>query len=96
MSERWYQKYIQLAFHIDKAIRKFTDSPFVDAYYGPVEWKAAAENEAPAPEMVRAAMELADEIPVQGFEAKHAAYLAKQVRAIETLARRLAGETFSL
>ena|SRR5450755_388114 len=96
MSERWYQKYVQLAFHIDKALRTFTDNPFVDAYYGPVEWKAAAENEALAPELVRAAMELADEIPLQGFEATHAAYLAKQVRAIETLARRLTGETFSL
>lgn len=37
MSEQWLQDYILLALRIDKAIHKFTDNPFVDAYYGPPE-----------------------------------------------------------
>jgi hypothetical protein len=40
MNEQWLQAYILLAFRIDKAIRAFsTNSPFVDCYYGPLEWK---------------------------------------------------------
>src|SRR5947209_7075560 len=71
MSEQWFKDYIQLQFRMDKATRKFTESRFVDYYYGPPEWKAAVETEeeTPAPELVRAAMALLDALPAQGFEA---------------------------
>src|SRR5260221_2553967 len=98
MSEQWFREYVLLAFRIDKAIRKFSESRFVDYYFGPPEWKAAAEGEAemPATELVREAMALADALPVQGFETHRTTYLEKQVTALETVCRKLNGETFSL
>ncbi len=32
MSEQWFREYVLLAFRIDKAIRKFSESRFVDYY----------------------------------------------------------------
>lgn len=98
MNEQWFREYVLLAFRINKAIRKFSESRFVDYYYGPPEWKAAAEAEAetPAADLVRKAMALADALPAQGFEKHRAAYLEKQVMALETVCRKLNGEAFSL
>lgn len=98
MSDRWFKDYVQLQFRMDKAIRKFTESRFVDYYYGPPEWKAAVEREAetPAPDLVRAATTLLDTLPAQGFEEHRALYLSKQVIALETVRRKLNGETFRL
>jgi hypothetical protein len=45
MNEQWFREYVLLAFRMGKAIRKFTESRFVDYYYGPPEWKAEAEAE---------------------------------------------------
>src|ERR1700736_3167291 len=98
MSEQWFRDYVLLQFRMDKAIRKFTESRFVDYYYGRPEWKAPVENEAetPAPDLASAAMALLDALPAQGFEAHRATYLSKQVIALETVCRKLNGETFSL
>ena len=96
MNEQWFKEYVLLAFRMDKAIRKFTESRFVDYYYGPPEWKAEAEAEKPADELVRDAMALEDTLAEQGFEAHRATYLEKQVGALETVCRKLNGETFSL
>lgn len=98
MNEQWFREYVLLAFRMDKAIQKFTQSRFVDYYYGPPEWKAEAETEAekPAGELVRDAMALEDALVEQGFETHRAAYLGKQVAALETVCRKLNGETFSL
>jgi hypothetical protein len=98
MSEQWFRDYVQLQFRMDRHIRKFTESRFVDFYYGPPEWKAAVESEAetPAPDLVRASMTLLDTLPAQGFDAQRATYLSKQVIALETVCRKLVGETFAL
>ena len=48
--------------------------PLVDYYYGPPEWKAEAEAEKPADELVRDAMALEDTLAEQGFEAHRATY----------------------
>lgn len=98
MKERWFREYVLLAFRLDKAIRKFTESRFVDYYYGPPEWKAEAEAEAERSpsELVRDAIALEDALAEQGFEAHRATYLEKQVVALETVCRKLGGETFSL
>lgn len=96
MNEQWFKEYVLLAFRMDKAIRKFTESRFVDYYYGPPEWKAEAEAEKPADELVQDAMALEDTLAEQGFEAHRATYLEKQVGALETVCRKLNGETFSL
>src|SRR5579859_7599114 len=97
MSEQWFKDYVQLQFRIDKSIRKFTESRFVDYYYGPPEWKAAVEREVetPAPELVRAATALLDTLPAQGFEEHRTLYLSKQIIALETVCRKLNGETFA-
>src|SRR5215471_1106962 len=95
---QWFRDYVLLAFRMDKAIRKFTESRFVDYYYGPPEWKAEAEAEAGRSpyELVRDAMSLEDALTEQRFEAHRATYLEKQVVALETVCRKLNGETFSL
>ncbi|MCW5852635.1 MAG: hypothetical protein KIT87_21365 [Anaerolineae bacterium] len=93
MLDHWGEDYIRLGLRIEKLF-----PGFVDGYYGPPELKAEVDAE-PAPEadaLVRAATALADALPAQGFEERRAAYLGKQVRAIETVCRRLAGESFSL
>ncbi len=98
MSEQWFRDYVLLQFRIDKALRKFSESRFVDYYYGPPEWRAAVENEpeTPALDLVRAAAALLDALPAQGFEARRAMYLSKQVIALETVCRKLNGESFAL
>src|SRR5215831_20441682 len=98
MNEQWFREYVLLAFRIDKAIRKFTESRFVDYYYGPLEWKNEAESEverSPA-QLVRDAIALEDALASQGFEEHRTNYLAKQLIALETVCRKLNGETFSL
>ena len=98
MNEQWFRAYALLAFRMDKVILRLTESRFVDYYYGPVEWKAEvdAEVERSPGELVRDAMALEDALADQGFEAHRATYLEKQVIALETVCRRLNGETFSL
>lgn len=98
MAEQWFRDYVQLQFRMEKLIRKVTESRFVDYYYGPPEWKTAVENEpeTSAPDLVRAAMALLDDLPAQGFEAHRATYLSKQVIALETVCRKLNGESFVL
>ncbi|HLX39365.1 MAG TPA: hypothetical protein VKR42_02485 [Ktedonobacteraceae bacterium] len=50
MSTQWFHNYIALSFRIDKVIRKFTESRFVDYYYGPPEWKIEVEAEVETPQ----------------------------------------------
>lgn len=99
MNDHWFQDYILLAFRIDKAIQAFSkNSPFIDYYYGPSDWKARAQAEPATPpaDLLRAANNLADALPLQHFEPHRTAYLAKQVLAMETVCRKLCGEAFSL
>src|SRR5260370_7688452 len=50
----------------------------------------------PADLMVRNAQELQETLPLQQFASRRRASLAKQLRALETVSRRLQGEHFSL
>lgn len=92
----WIHEYVVLAFRIDQQLRA-VDSYLVDAYYGPPVWRAAVESAPPtAPaELVRVAVQLADTLPAQDFSAQRAAFLAKQLRALETISRKLSGESFA-
>ena len=98
MSETWLQEYIFLAFRLHKAVETIYGSPFVEEYWGPPAWReqVEAEPEMTAADLVRQAMTLADALPAQGFAPNRVAYLGKHVRAMETLARKLCGETFTL
>lgn len=98
MSKTWLRDYILLAFRIHRVAETAYGSPFVEAYYGPPVWRsqAEAEPELEAPDLVRQAMALADVLSAQGFSSNREIYLGKQVKAMETLCRKLCGETFSL
>lgn len=98
MSDQWLEDYILLALRIDKALREFSDKPFVDYYYGPPDLKkrVEAEVEIPAGELVEASEVLADGLPAQGFEPQRNKYLSKHALAMETLSRKINGERFSL
>ena len=98
MSETWLHEYILLAFRIHRLVQKAYDCPFVEAYYGPLEWRtqAEAEPEPEASELVDRALMLADALPAQGFDLNRTTYLSKHVKAMETLCRKLRCERFSL
>lgn len=93
MRDEWGEDYVRLGLRLEKAI-----PGFVDGYFGPAALKTAVDREGPpAPaDLVRAAMRLADALPAQSYDAMRAAYLARQVRAMETIGRQLAGERFDL
>jgi hypothetical protein len=96
MNKQWCREYVLLALRMDRAIQKFTESRFVDYYYGPPAWKAAAEAERSPGELLRDTIALEDALGAQDFEAHRTTYLEKQVVALETVCRKLNGETFSL
>ena len=66
--------------------------------YQPPEWEEQVLHEPvhPADLLVRDAQELQETLPQQQFEPQRTAYLAKQLRALETVSRRMHGEHFSL
>jgi hypothetical protein len=84
--------YVRLAFHIDRHV-----PGFIDAYFGPPEWKAGAEAEgliAPG-DLRRDAQALLHEIAAIGEELRRE-WLAKQVTAMLAVLRRLEGEKLPL
>jgi hypothetical protein len=98
MSETWLQEYIFLAFRLHRIVETTYGSPFVEDYWGPPAWQEQIESEpetAPA-DLVRQAMALSDRLPAQGFAPNRMEYLGKHVASMETLARKLCGETFRL
>jgi hypothetical protein len=98
MDEAWLARYVGLAFHIQRSFADLGDGWYADHYYGPPEWKEAADAEPDmsAAELVAACAALADSLDSQGFEARRRRFLARQVRAMETLCRTLTGEQLSL
>ncbi len=98
MNEQWLRQYILLAFRIHKAMQAIYESPFVEAYYGPPAWRSQvdAEPTLDATDLLRQTVRLANALPVQGFACNREVYLDKHIKAMETICRKLAGETFSL
>lgn len=98
MSETWLQEYIFLAFRLHRSAQDTYGGPFVEDYWGPPAWRelAEAEPETMPADLVRQAMALTDALPSQGFAPNRVIYLGKHVRAMETLARKLCGVTFTL
>lgn len=97
LSERWLHDYIVLALRLNKATQQSTPYAPVEEYQPP-EWHEQVLHEPvqPADLLVRNAQELQETLPLQQFESRRRAYLAKQLRALETVSRRLQGEHFSL
>jgi hypothetical protein len=83
------QRYIALAFAIEAHVEGF-----VDAYFGPPEFKQASEPLPPA-ELVAALASLANDLTASDYPAQRKGYLAAQIRAMRATARKLAGEELS-
>ena len=99
MNDSWFRDYVFLAFRIDKALRALSEhSPFVDCYYGPLEWKAqvAAEPISPARTLLHQALDLAEVISRLDLEPQRMVYLSKQVLAMQTICQKLCNESFTL
>ena len=97
VSERWLHDYTVLALRLNKALEQ--GAPFAPVEeYQPPEWDEQVLHEPvqPADLLLRDAQELQETLPLQPFEPQRAAYLAKQLCALETVSRRLQGEHFSL
>ncbi len=94
----WTRDYVLLTLRTAKAVEARTGDGWMLDYYGPPEWKALVEAEEPRAggALVEGVRELEGSLSGQGFEARRTRYLGKHLRALETVARRLAGERISL
>lgn len=97
MSDTWLHEYICLAFRIHKVVQVAYDCPFVEAYYGPPELQrqVEAEPDPVAAELVPQTISLSKSLSAQGFPPNRAIYLRKHLKGMETLCRKLSGETLS-
>ena len=97
VSERWLHDYTVLALRVNKALaQRAPDAPVEE--YQPPEWEEQVFHEPvhPADLLLRDVQELEETLPLQAFDPQRAAYLTKQLRALETVSRRVLGEHFSL
>lgn len=87
------REYVRLALHIDHHV-----PGFIDAYFGPPEWKAEAEAEgkiAPAELRHQAETLLHEMNAVPEIEETRREWLTKQITAMSTMLRQLEGETLA-
>src|SRR5690348_6881754 len=97
LSERWLHDYTVLALRLNKALwQRAPYAPLEE--YQPPEWEEQVLHEPlhPAELLLRDTQELEESLPLQAFDPQRAAYLSKQLRALETLSHRLRGGSFSL
>ena len=94
----WIRGYVLLALRTAKAVEARTGDGRMLDYYGPPEWRGLVDAEEPLAggALVEGAHGLGEALGRQGFEPGRARYLGKHLRALETVARRLAGERLSL
>jgi hypothetical protein len=97
LGELWLHDYTVLALRLQKAVDALTSYEPVEEYLPP-EWYEQVQYEPvqPAEMLVRDTQALMDALPEQHFEPWRTAFLAKLLRALETVGRRLQGERFSL
>jgi hypothetical protein len=97
LSEHWLHDYKVLALRLNKAVWHSISYTPVEEYQPP-EWDEQVLHEPvhPADLLVRDTQQLQETLPLQQFAPQREAYLAKQLRALETVSRRMLGEQFSL
>jgi len=86
--------YVRLSLALDQHI-----PGYIDAYFGPTAWRTAAVAAGPQPvlELAREAAELSAAIPeAQGMDPQRRDWLLRQVAAMRTSLRLLAGERLTL
>lgn len=83
------REYLSLSFAIERLF-----PGFIDAYFGPPEIKdaALAEPDATPQELFARATALTDQVAAGDYPESRKAFLQAQIRAMPTIARRLAGE----
>jgi len=91
-TDPWGEAYVGLLLHLDRHI-----PGYVDSFFGPPELRAAVQQEEPRRPavLVREAIDLQADLARQGYEAGRTAFLERQLLAVETVARKVAGERFS-
>ncbi len=89
----WTRDYALLGLRMDRLA-----PGTVDAWMGPPAWREAVNGEPrPTPDALRAAADdLLQRLPTMGYAPVRAAYLTRQVRAMQAGARLLGGESMSL
>ena len=97
LSEHWLHDYTVLVLRLNKALWQSASYQPVEEYQPP-EWDEQVLHEPvhPANLLLRDAQQLQETLPLQQFEPQRTAYLIKQLRALETVSRRMLGEHFSL
>ena len=87
--DQWGEEYIRLAFRIHQHV-----DGYVDAYFGPPALREAVLAQPPLPPaaLVAAVDRLANELESGDYPARRRAYLHKQLTAMATTCRQLAGE----
>lgn len=88
--DSWGERYLQLVLRIERHV-----PGYVDAYIGPPALRQAVQEEAPRlpAALLQDVADLQAELPRQGYEENRRLFLEKQLWAIETMVRKLAGET---
>lgn len=97
LSERWLHDYTVLVLRLNRVIEQGASYMPVEEYQPP-QWDAQVRHEPvqSADLLLRNAQELQETLPLQQFEPQRTAYLVRQLRALETVSRRMLGEHFSL
>jgi len=90
--------YVLLTLRVGKAVEAQTGDGWMLDYYGPAEWKAIVDAEEPRSggTLLHATHAAEEALPRQGFDTRRTRYLTKHLKALRTVARRLAGERLSL
>ncbi|MFC4456681.1 hypothetical protein [Deinococcus sonorensis] len=97
-ADEWLDEYTVLNLRLNRCITaQIGDDSLLD-YVGPAEHAMRVRQEPePAPaHLILDAQRLRQTLPAQGFEPARAAHLLKLVRALDSVARRVAGEAVSL
>ncbi|CAG7658988.1 hypothetical protein ACFQI7_36750 [Paenibacillus allorhizosphaerae] len=92
--QEWFHAYAMLALRINRLVSESSGGTIL-IFHGPDAWRRAAEEEqlVSAEQLASEAERIMQEIP---FEHRRATYLTGQLRAMSSVARRLAGETLPL
>ena len=96
--ENWVREYVLLTLRVGKAVQARTGDDWMLDFFGPPEWKALVDAGEPEPggALLDATHAAGETLSRQGFETGRTGYLSKHLRALSTVARRLAGEHLSL
>jgi hypothetical protein len=97
VNELWLRDYTILVLRLQKAVDALSSYVPLEQYMPP-EWYTQVQHEPiqPAQMLITDTQTLMDTLSEQQFEPQRTAYLTKLLRALETVARRLQGERFSL